>query len=107
MNAYKNPTDSTKFILTEPFPGEYQFTNPDMPTLDHAAIFDTDGDGIGDSIATWFGGKTDSMDVKTFKYSWPDDKSLKRTVAMSSRPVISTDCPMSRLIFRERMQMVS
>ena len=77
LNAYKNPTDSTKFILTEPFPGEYQFTNPDMPTLDHAAIFDTDGDGIGDSIATWFGGKTDSMDVKTFKYSWPDDKSFE------------------------------
>lgn len=78
MNAFKDPKDTTKFILTDPFPGEYQFTNPDMPTLDNAAIYDTDGDGIGDSIATWFGGKTDSMDVKGFYYSWPDDESFKK-----------------------------
>ena len=77
MNAFKDPKDSTKFILTEPFPGKYQFVNPDMPTLDNAAIYDTDGDGIGDSIATWFGGKTDSMSVDSFFYSWPDDKSFK------------------------------
>ena len=77
MNAFKDPKDSTKFILTEPFPGKYQFVNPDLPTLDNAAIYDTDGDGIGDSIATWFGGKTDSMSVDSFFYSWPDDKSFK------------------------------
>ena len=81
MNAFDDGKDSvgdTKFILTDPFPGEYQFVNPDMPTLDNAAIYDTDGDGIGDSIATWFGGKTDSMDVKDFFYSWPSDKSLEK-----------------------------
>ena len=81
MNAFDDGKDSvgeTKFILTDPFPGEYQFVNPDMPTLDNAAIYDTDGDGIGDSIATWFGGKTDSMDVKNFYYSWPSDSSLEK-----------------------------
>ena len=81
MNAFDDGKDSvgeTKFILTDPFPGEYQFVNPDMPTLDNAAIYDTDGDGIGDSIATWFGGKTDSMDVKNFYYSWPSDNSLEK-----------------------------
>ncbi|PWJ62368.1 hypothetical protein SAMN05720473_11147 [Fibrobacter sp. UWB15] len=77
MNAYKDPKDTTKFILTEPFPGEYQFVNPDMPMIEKAAIYDRNGDGIGDSIATWFGGKTDSMSVDSFFYSWPDDKSFK------------------------------
>ena len=78
MNAFKDPKDTTKFILTDPFPGEYQFVNPDMPTLDNAAIYDTDGDGIGDSIATWFGGKTDFMDVEEFFYSWPSDESFEK-----------------------------
>ena len=78
MNAYKDPRDTTKFILKEPFPGEYEFTNPDMPTLDNAAIYDRDGDGVGDSIATWFGGKTDSMSVDSFYYSWPSDKSFEK-----------------------------
>jgi len=81
MNAFDDGKDSvggTKFILTDPFPGEYQFTNPDMPTLDNAAIYDTDGDGIGDSIATWFGGQIESATVDTFFYSWPSDDDFKK-----------------------------
>ena len=81
MNAFNDGKDSvggTKFILTDPFPGEYQFTNPDMPTLDNAAIYDTDGDGIGDSIATWFGGQIESATVDTFFYSWPSDDDFKK-----------------------------
>ncbi len=78
MNAFPDSLRNNEFILSDPFPGEYQFVNPDMPTLDNAAIYDTDGDGIGDSIATWFGGKTDSMDVKDFFYSWPSDKSFEK-----------------------------
>ena len=78
MNSFKDPKDPDKFILSDPFPGEYQFVNPDMPSLDNAAIYDTDGDGIGDSIATWFGGKTDFMDVEEFYYSWPSDESFEK-----------------------------
>ncbi len=78
MNAFPDSLNNNEFILKNPFPGEYQFTNPDMPTLDSAAIFDTDGDGIGDSIATWFGGKMDSVSVDSFYYSWPNDDSFEK-----------------------------
>ncbi len=77
LNSFKDPQDTNKFLLSGPFPGSLQFTYPDMPSLDKAAIYDTDGDGIGDSIATWFGGKTESMDVKGFEYNWPNDDSFK------------------------------
>ena len=63
--------------MTDPFPSDLRFDNPDMPSLDNAAIYDTDGDGIGDSIATWYSGATDSMKVKNFFYSWPSDESYK------------------------------
>jgi len=66
------------FIVDEAFPGQLKFVNPDMPSLDGAAIYDTDGDGIGDSIATWFSGNMDSVSVDTFYYSWPDSSSYKK-----------------------------
>lgn len=77
LSSFDDPLQPKQFILNEEFPGEYQFTNPDMPTLDLAAIYDTDGDGVGDSIAAWFGGNLDSVDVKDFLYSWPSEKSYK------------------------------
>lgn len=77
MNAFKDPKDTTKFILTDPFPGEYQFTNPDMPLIEKAAIYDRDGDGIGDSIATWYGGKTEGMSVDSLNYIWGDPSWVK------------------------------
>jgi hypothetical protein len=53
---------------------ELNFENPDMPALDSAFIFDTDGDGVGDSIAAWFSGNTEAADLDSFFYSWPDGK---------------------------------
>ena len=76
LNSFKDST-TKEFLLVDPFPGDLRFTNPDMPSLDNAAIYDTDGDGIGDSIATWYSGATDSMKVKDFFYSWPSDKSYE------------------------------
>lgn len=76
----KDKNDNIKFIANDKFPGELQFVNPDMPSLDKAAIYDTDGDGIGDSIATWFGGNMDSISVEKFFYSWPDKESFKAYV---------------------------
>lgn len=73
----KDSSGKVKYLVDEKFPGELQFKNPDMPSLDNAAIYDTDGDGIGDSIATWFSGNMDSVSVKDFLYSWPNDKSFK------------------------------
>ena len=78
MNAFKDPLVEDSFILTEPFPGELSFTNPDMPTFDKAAIYDTDGDGIGDSIATWFSGNMDSVSVDSFYYSWPTKSDFEK-----------------------------
>lgn len=78
MGGFRDPKDSSKFIVNEKFPGHLQFKNPDKPTLDGAAIFDTDGDGVGDSIAAWFGGSMDSVSVDSFYYSWPDKGSYKK-----------------------------
>ena len=69
MSSFKDPT-TKEFLLNEPFPGELRFTSPDMPTIDKAAIYDRDGDGIGDSIATWYTGKTEGMSVDSLNYTW-------------------------------------
>lgn len=71
------PKDDPDYIVKDPFPGNLQFVNPDMPSLDSASIFDTDGDGVGDSIATWFSGNMDSSTVKNFYYSWPTESKFK------------------------------
>ena len=80
LNAYEDGEEGDgvrSYLITAPYPGNYEFTNPDMPSLDKAVIYDADGDGIGDSIVTWFGGLMDSVDVKSFYYSWPNDKSFE------------------------------
>ena len=73
MNSFKDPT-TNEFLLQDPFPGKLKFKNPDMPSLENAAIYDRDGDGIGDSIVTWYDGWTVADTVKDFFYSWPSDK---------------------------------
>lgn len=76
------PRDTTdgynSFLVSEVFPGTLSFINPRMPTLDSAAIFDSDGDGIGDSIAAWFSGNTEAVSMASGKteYSWPDGESF-------------------------------
>ncbi|MCF0224417.1 MAG: hypothetical protein HUK20_09115 [Fibrobacter sp.] len=75
VNAFKDGTEkngNSKYILKEPFPGELQFQNPDIPALDSAKIYDADGDGVGDSIHAWFDSPVDS--IKEFSYSWPTTK---------------------------------
>lgn len=74
INSYIDFTaeGDTNFIVTQEFPGDLQFVNPDMPILDSAFIFDTNGDGAGDSIAAYFSGRKDSVDMETFFYDWPN-----------------------------------
>ena len=77
LSGYKDTKNPKNFFVEGPFPGDLQFVNPDMPVLENAAIYDVDGDGIGDSISTWFSGNMDSVEVKTFFYAWPTDKKYK------------------------------
>jgi len=63
------------FRLNGSFPAALTISNPDFPDLDKAAIYDTDGDGVGDKIIGWFGsdldkvGGGDSLDLFS---NWPD-----------------------------------
>ena len=72
-----DPEGGVDFIVSEEFPGDLQFVNPDMPVPDSAFIFDTDGDGAGDSIAAFFSGRMDSVQMEKFAYSWPDGGKFK------------------------------
>ena len=76
MNSFKDST-TKEFLLTDPFPSDLRFDNPDMPLIEKAAIYDRDGDGIGDSIATWYGGKTEGMSVDSLNYTWGDPSWVK------------------------------
>jgi hypothetical protein len=79
INSYKYevaPGD-TSFIVTETFPADLQFINPDMPILDSAFIYDTNGDGKGDSIGAYFTGRLDSVKMETFFHNWPDGGKFK------------------------------
>lgn len=80
VEGYPRETESGNktFLVSEAFPGTLSFVNPDLPVLDSASIFDTDGDGIGDSIAAWFSGKTDVVTMTSGKteYSWPNGDSF-------------------------------
>lgn len=78
LGGFPDPKDPDKFIVNDKFPGELQFVNPDMSVLEKSAIFDTDGDGVGDSIAVWFGGNVETDSVESFFYSWPTDDSFQK-----------------------------
>lgn len=71
-----NPSDSS-FFVNETFPGRLAFENPDLPVLDSAFLFDSDGDGSGDSIIAFFSGRTDSVAWDSLFYSYPNGSSLK------------------------------
>lgn len=73
----RDASGKPSYVLTEEFPGDLQFVNPSLPALDSASIYDTDGDGIGDSIATWYGGDMTDVSVKDFNYSWPTEDDYK------------------------------
>lgn len=74
---YEIAEGDTGFIVTETFPGDLQFVNPDMPILDSAFIYDTNGDGKGDSIGAYFTGRLDSVKMEAFFHNWPDGGKFK------------------------------
>lgn len=67
----------TNFIVEEVFPGGLRFDNHDMPKIDSAFVYDTNGDGVGDSIAVYFGGNMDYIDVQSFEYVWPEGEKFQ------------------------------
>lgn len=74
LGSFDNSFDDDKeFIVDEKFPGTLEFTDRDLPSMSDAAIFDHDGDGVGDSIRIWMKGDMNSVSADTFYYSWPTD----------------------------------
>ena len=67
--TYSNGT--TVFRAKEDFPGKLRFVNYGLPSLDSAFIYDTDGDGVGDSIAAYFGGQMKGVSLDRYWYNWP------------------------------------
>lgn len=77
LRGYDAGTDekgNTEFVVNSAFPGKLSITGRDMPRLDSAAVFDSDGDGVGDKITAWFSGDRDSVILDSYTYSWPDAK---------------------------------
>lgn len=74
-----DPSDEKygEYFSGDPFPGDLQFTDRDLPSVKNAAIYDHDGDGIGDSIRVWLSGNTASVTLDSFEYSWPTDSKFK------------------------------
>lgn len=64
-----------EFQTQAPFPGSLEFQNPDFPPLDSALIFDSDGDGKGDSIVAYFR-DLGAITVTKFSYNWPKDGTM-------------------------------
>ena len=80
INGYEDPSaegGDPEFIVSQEFPGDLQFVNPDMPVPDSAFIYDTNGDGAGDSIVAFFSGRMDSVAMESFAYNWPDGGKFK------------------------------
>ena len=70
-SLYVPTPGDTVFRVKEQFPGNLQFVNYGLPTLDSAFIFDTDGDGVGDSIAAYFNGQMNGVTLENYQYNWP------------------------------------
>lgn len=82
LGAYPDGFDKKNnpvFIVSEEFPGGIRFDNLDDPTLDSAFVFDTDGDGAGDSIVVYMGGNLQYVDDERFFYNWPNDGKYKES----------------------------
>lgn len=70
-SLYVPTPGDTIFRVKEQFPGNLQFVNYGLPILDSAFIYDTDGDGVGDSIAAYFNGQMNGVTLENFQYNWP------------------------------------
>lgn len=64
---------SPEFIVNGAFPGKLTINDRNLPHLDSACVYDTDGDGVGDKIVSWYSGDRDSVVLTDFAYSWPTD----------------------------------
>lgn len=75
LDGYPDVTadGDTTFLVSEEFPGGLRFDNHNMPTIDSAYVYDTNGDGVGDSIAVFFGGNMEFIDIDDFEYDWPEN----------------------------------
>ena len=71
-SMYVPTPGDTVFRVKEEFPGNLQFVNYGLPTLDSAFIYDTNGDGVGDSIAAYFNGQMNGVSLENFQYNWPE-----------------------------------
>ena len=73
LNTSLLPIEEGKyeFRTQEDFLGKVQFVNYGLPTLDSAFIYDTDGDGVGDSIAAYFNGQMKGVTLDDYQYNWP------------------------------------
>lgn len=73
------------FVVSEDFPGGLRFDDHDTPTLDSAFVYDTDGDGAGDSIMVYMGGNLQYIDDETFFYNWPNDGKYKESTEFTKK----------------------
>lgn len=69
--------DDGEYLAGDPFPGDLQFIDRDIPYIGNAAIYDKNGDGIGDFIRMWMKGNMESVKTDTFSYSWPTADKVK------------------------------
>jgi len=93
--SYTLGSGSVKATGVAPFPGHVSFSYGDAPSLDSAAIFDTDGDGLGDSIAGWFDQAFESIAPTDPLMSWPVDSNM---VPVSSQGATISFAPGARSI---------
>lgn len=60
---------------TVKFPGKFNISYGDAPAMDSAAIYDMDGDGVGDSVVAWFDSDLDKKPTDPLM-SWPFDSTM-------------------------------
>jgi hypothetical protein len=68
VSAYR-PMDTVSF------PGKLTVNYGDAPSMDSAAIYDEDGDGLGDRVTAWFNSALDSV-PRNLVMSWPKDSAM-------------------------------
>ena len=72
-----------------------KFRKPPVPQADSAVIFDTNGDGIGDSIAVYYGeGIRDSL-PDTLVYAWPAASDANTMIPLPSNVLPGNDSVIS------------
>ena len=84
LNGYPSGYDNDgtpEFIVNGTFPGKLTINDRNLPHLDSACVYDTDGDGLGDKIVSWYSGDRDSVVLTDFAYSWPTEDNFGKWVS--------------------------